>query len=120
MARDWDHTTDKINRGVPFERQPAADNAVLQAGIDAAMREVIRSPYNPNALRRPEKVGVTNAPNVVDAGEPKQTRGWVEPKELEPVVKPGSMEERVIEGMINAAYPHGTASPLRKSKAEGK
>jgi hypothetical protein len=28
MARDWDHTTDKINRGVPFERQPGADRRI--------------------------------------------------------------------------------------------
>jgi hypothetical protein len=112
MSNDWNHTTDKINRGVPFQRQAGADDAVLQAGIDAAMREVIRSPYNPNALRRPENVRVANAPVVVDVDEPK--RGLVEPKELEPVVRPGSMEEQVMSQMIDAALPPGGEKKDRK------
>jgi hypothetical protein len=114
MARDWDHTTDKINRGVPFERQPGADNAVLQAGIDAAMREVIRSRYNPNALRRPETTTVANAPRVVDADQPKRGRGWQEEKPLEPVVRPGSSADRAISAMIDQALPPGGEKKDRK------
>jgi hypothetical protein len=81
----------------------------IQAGIDAAMRGVIADRWNPNALRRPDKVGVTNAPNVVTAG-----RGWQEECPLEPVVKPGSMEERVISQMIDAALPPGGEKKDRK------
>jgi hypothetical protein len=111
MSKDWDHTTDKINRGVAFQRQAGADDAVLQAGIDAAMREVVARPYNPNALRPPDKVGIANAPVVVTAGE---GRGLVEPKELELVVRPGSMADRAISNLIDEALPPGAEKNARR------
>jgi hypothetical protein len=86
----------------------------IQAGILRSMSEVVARPYNPNALRRPEKVGVANAPNVVDADEPKRGSGWQEERPLEPVVKPGSMEDRAISAMIDQALPPGGEKKDRK------
>jgi hypothetical protein len=94
---------------------PSGDDARrIQEGINAAMRETIKNPPNPNALRRPEKVGVANAPRVVDADEPKRGTGWQEEKPLEPVVKPGSMEERVMSNLIDQALPPGGEKRDRK------
>jgi hypothetical protein len=62
-------------------RQPTEEE--IQRGIDATMREVIRSPFNPNALRAPDNVKVANAGEVTTAGEPKRGSGWQEPAKLE-------------------------------------
>jgi hypothetical protein len=52
-----------VGVGRAASRQPTEEE--IQAGIDAAMRGVIADRWtNPNALRAPEKVGVTNAPRL--------------------------------------------------------
>lgn len=77
------------------------------------MREVVTHDLrNPNALRAPERVEVANAPNVVTTAE--RGSGWQEPKALGPVVKPGSMEERVMSDLIDAALPPGGEKKDRK------
>jgi hypothetical protein len=83
----------------------------IQAGIDKTMREVVANPYNPNALRRPETATPANAPVVKTFG---QGRGFIEDKPLEPVVKPGSLEERVMSAMIDAVLPPGVEKKDRK------
>jgi hypothetical protein len=101
--------------GVGRAASRQATEEEIQRGIDAAMRGVIADRWtNPNALRRPDNVRVANAPTVVDAGEPKRERGLVEPKELEPVVKPGSMEERVMSNLIDTALPPGVEKKDRR------
>ena len=78
--------------------------AEIQAGILKTMSEVVRSPYNPNALRAPENVKVANAPQW----------GWAEERKIGPVVKPGSMAERVMSDLIDAALPPGGEKKDRK------
>jgi hypothetical protein len=57
-----------------------AEEAAIQAGIDATMREVCATrSYNPNALSPPVKVTPAGAVRVT---EPKGERGWVEPLPL--------------------------------------
>ena len=88
--------------------------AEIQRGIDATMREVVGrdARHNPNRLNPPATVKVANAPEVVTAGE---GRGWVEPKPL--AAPPG---QDAIERLVNAALPHGAASPLRRRPDENK
>jgi hypothetical protein len=100
--------------GRAASRQPTDQE--IQAGILRSMGEVVARPYNPNALRRPENVKVANAPVVVDADEPKQTRGWVEPKPLGPVIEPGSSADRAISAMIDQALPPGEEKKDRRPK----
>jgi hypothetical protein len=82
-----------------------ARNAEIQPGIDATMREVIRdAKYNPNALDAPiNKVVPQGAVPVHTPGE-----RWVGPQ---PLASPPGQD--IIEKMVDAALPHGPASPLR-------
>lgn len=90
-------------------RQPTEQE--IQAGILKSMSEVVARPYNPNALRVPDNVKVANAPVVTTA---ERGSGWQEERPLEPVVKPGSMEERVMSQMIDQALPPGGEKKDRK------
>ncbi len=99
-------------------RQPTEQE--IQQGILKSMGEVVRSPYNPNALRRPEATKVANAPVVTTAGETKRGSGWQEEKPLASPMPKGSFIEGVVGGMIDAAHPHGPGSPLRRKLGEGK
>ena len=92
-------------------RQPTAEE--IQRGIMKTMQEVVSrdARHNPNKLDAPATVKVANAPEVVTAGEPKRGSGWEEEKPL--AAPPG---QDAIERLVNAALPHGAASPLRKGK----
>jgi hypothetical protein len=77
-------------------------NARIQAGIDATMREVIKTAsYNPNALSPPVK---TTPLGAVPAVEPRSRNGWADEVPLRS--PPG---QGVIERMVDAALPHGPA-----------
>jgi hypothetical protein len=95
-----------------FAGSAQATEADQLRAIDQTIREISRDTYNPNALRRPDNVKVANAPIVTTAGE--RGSGWQEEKPLGPVVKPGSMEERVMSQMIDAALPPGGEKKDRK------
>ena len=95
--------------GRAASRQPT--EAEIQAGILRSMREVVARPYNPNALLPVDNVKVANAPQVVTAGS---GRGWQEEKPL--AAPPG---QDAIERLVNAALPHGSASPLRRKLGGG-
>jgi hypothetical protein len=82
--------------------------------MDMSIRAMARDAYNPNRLNAPQTVRVANAPVVVGMDEPKRGSGWQEEKPLEPVVKPGSMEERVMSQMIDQALPPGAEKKDRK------
>jgi hypothetical protein len=103
-----------------------ADQAI-QRGIDDCMRGVIRTQtsMDPNALkcptaqgpgtgqrqeRKPEFGDLSKALLVVPAN---RSGGWQLPKELGPVVKPDSMEAKIMDGLIDQA-----CGPL-KPKAAG-
>lgn len=65
----------------------------IQRGIDAAMREVVSRPYNPNALRAPEPVRV-NAPEVAEPT--KRGSGWVEAK---PLAQRNKFEKELVDAL---------------------
>ena len=122
MGKDWNHTTDRFVKS----RDPAPHDAALQAGIDAAMRDVIRrdSRSNPNALAPPARGGVAGAVPMKDSEDPNSywrnssgqrqaQRGWVEPKPLGPVIEPGSSADRAISAMIDQALPPGGEKKAR-------
>src|SRR5262245_44924519 len=72
----------------------------IQAGILKTMGEVVvRDRWNPNALRAPEKVKGANAPDVVEASEPKE-RGWRDAQPLPIHAAKGSREEALIDAMV--------------------
>jgi hypothetical protein len=86
----------------------------IQRGIDATMRAVSADRYSATINRpKSETVRVANAPKVVDA-DAKRGSGWQEEKPLGPVVKSGSMEERAMSQMIDAALPPGGEKKDRK------
>ncbi len=109
-----------------MQRNASPADRAIQAGIDECMRGVIRAQtsQDANALKCPTAQGPGTGPRVERKPEPGDLskallitpagRGWREPKELGPVVQPGSMEERVLDGMIDNAL--GPALP--KPKAE--
>jgi hypothetical protein len=99
-----------------------ADRAI-QAGIDECMRGVIRAQtsQSPNALKcpthLPDGVGPRRPAQDPDFGGPlcvvpSKRRGWQQEREIGPVVKPESMEARVMDRMIDNA-----CGPLAKPKA---
>ena len=92
------------------------------------MRDEIRAQTSmePNALKCPTALGpgtgqrqelkpdfgLSRALLIVP---PKRGSGWQEPRELGPVVQPGSMEERVLDRMIdNALGPAGAEENVPK------
>ena len=83
----------------------------IQDGIDKTMREVVRSDWNPNALRKPETATPAGVPPMKTHGE---GRGFVEPRPIGPVVTPGSMEDRVMSALIDQALPPGGEKKHRK------
>jgi hypothetical protein len=74
----------------------------VQAGILRSMGEVVASPYNPQALRAPDKVRVANAPVVEADDAPKPGSGWVDPKPLPVFSAKGSREEALIDNLVRA------------------
>jgi len=92
--------------------------AMRQLMIAQTMKGVITSPMkDPTAQgpgtgsrveRKPEPGDLSKALLITPAG-----RGWREPKELRPVVTPGSMEERVLDGLIDRA-----CGPLKAAEAK--
>ena len=92
-------------RGMTSYRQPT--EADIQRGIDAAMRDEIRSRYNPTVQPALPTVRVEGAPRVVDADSMRRS-GWAEPK---PTGLPPGQD--LIEGMVNAALPHGSTSKVK-------
>jgi hypothetical protein len=96
-------------------RQPT--DAEIQAGILRSMRDVVARPYNPNALRRPDRVGVANAPEAVTAGEPKRGTGWAKEAPIESPMPKGSFIEGVVGGMIDRAL--GPAVPKKREESAG-
>jgi hypothetical protein len=89
--------------------QPSAgeieDAARLQAGIDAAMRGVIASPYNPNRLEQAAKVGVAGAVPAALGAPLARGTGWAEAR---PLALPAGQD--AIERLVNAVLPHGPES----------
>ena len=83
-----------------------ADRAI-QDGINQTMRDLIRqqASTDPNLLKCPTALGAGTGPRVERPREfgdlsralmSPAARGWQEPREVGPVVTPGSMEERVL------------------------
>jgi len=102
-----------------------ADRAIQQ-GIDDCMRGVIRAQtsMDANALKCPTAQGPghgRSGPQVnpfdtrLLVTPPQRGSGWQEPHEIGPVVKPDSMEARILDGMIDQA-----CGPLAKPKAAEK
>ena len=98
-------TSDWMARIFAKESQPT--DADRERAMDLTIRAMARDAYNPNALRRPETATPANAPKV-------QTWGWAEARKIGPVVKPGSMEERVMSDLIDRALPPGGEKKDRK------
>lgn len=100
----------------------AAQPSVLDQlrALEMTLREMARDPYtNPQRLipeKQMQREGVkpTGAGEVVTAGETKRGSGWQEEKPLGPVVKPGSMAERVMSDLIDQAFPPGGEKKDRK------
>ena len=88
----------------------ALDPTGIQRGIDATMREVIARPYNPNALRPPEKATPIDAGKVVEAREAGVSEaGWYEPKAL----GPSRRTDALIEQLVNSELPHCSGSKAK-------
>jgi hypothetical protein len=86
---------------------PSGDDARrIQEGINAAMRETIKNPPNPNRLNTPQTVRVANAPVVTSVPE---GRGFIEPKPLESPSAKGSQVNDVIAGLADKFL--GPATP---------
>ena len=111
-----------------MQRNASPADRAIQAGIDECMRGVIRAQTSqlPNALKCPtaQDAGTgRSGPNVnpfdtrLLVTPPTRGSGWQEPKELGPVVTPGSMEERVLDRMIDNAL--GPALPKPKAEKDG-
>jgi hypothetical protein len=99
-------------RGLTNYRAPSAEG--IQAGINAAMADVIRTAnYIPNALGPPNKVTVAGAVPVKGPVGPSNRTGWRDPG---PLSVPTGQD--VIERLVNAALPHSSESPLRKKPGE--
>lgn len=82
-----------------------ADQAI-QRGIDEAMRGVIRDHYVPtdrDAGPGPTKPHVNPFDTRLLVTPPQRGSGWQKDHEIGPVVKPGSMEERIQNGLIDQA-----------------
>lgn len=107
-----------------------ADKAI-QAGIDECMRGVIKAQtsMDPNALKNPTGLGPGTGPRQERKPEPgdlskallivpaKRSGGWQQEHELGPVVKPDSMEARVLDRMIDNAL--GPAVPKTAAPKAG-
>jgi len=93
--------TNRFDRWSHEGAPSAEENARIQRGIAATMREVLRHDLkNPvTGYGSTGKVSVANAPTVVDADAPK---GWA--KEVPIALPPG---QDAIERLVNAALPHG-------------
>lgn len=106
-----------------MQRNASPADRAIQAGIDECMRGVIRqqTSQDPNMLKCPTALGPGTGPRVERPREfgdlsralmSPAARGWQEPREVGPVVTPGSMEERVLDRMIDNAL--GPAVPGAK------
>ena len=87
----------------------------IMAGIDQTLRATVaHRPYSPGELPSSGTVTVVGAPTVVDGAQ----RGWIEARPLEPPLKPGSMADRAVGGMVDAAFPPGPTEQLARIRAQ--
>jgi hypothetical protein len=77
-----------------------ADNARIQAGIDAAMRGVIADRYDPTRREPLPTVGVAGAVPVAPAAPLVRGTGWADPR---PLALPAGQD--AIERLVNAVLP---------------
>jgi hypothetical protein len=90
-----------VARACAEQMGPSAEDRAIQAGIDATMRDVIKTrSYNP-VLREPSPTVTVQSGVRVEPGAP-LARGWAEPP---PLALPAGQD--AIERMTNAALPHG-------------
>jgi hypothetical protein len=101
------------------EGGPVGDElARVQRGIDECLRQTVRHrPYSPGELPSSGTVTVVGAPTVTESGQ-LTGRGWIEARPLEPPLKPGSMADRAVGGMVDAAFPPSPAEQLARIKAQ--
>ncbi len=97
MNRDWNN---KPQGSWDPEPKGADEERAIQRGIDATMNAVIRERgYSPFG----------SFGSMAETPAPKGS-GWTDPKPLE---SPGGQStQALIERMVNAAQPHGSANPL--------
>ena len=100
MARDWNEG------GLPVRSRPLSASEVDPRVLDEitrTMRQVVGrdARHNPNAIGQLDKVMPAGAVPVTDG--PSLTPGWAREIPIEPPIRPGSMAERVIDGMIDQA-----------------
>lgn len=107
-----------------MQRNTSPADRAIQAGIDECMRGVIRqqTSQDPNLLKCPTSLGSGTGRRVERPREfgdlsralmSPAARGWQEPREVEPPIKPGSVAEKVQNALIDQA-----CGPL-KPKAAG-
>lgn len=111
MARDWNEG------GLPVRSRPLSATEVapsVLADISRVMRDVVAhdARHNPNAIGQLDKVMPAGAVPVTDGVS--LTPGWAKEIPIGPVVAPGSLAERVMGEMIDAALPPGRPKGVEK------
>jgi hypothetical protein len=90
-----------------------------RAEIDRAMADVVMDARrsNPNAFEPNLRVTPVGAAVAVEAPAP-VSRGWIDPRTLEPPLRPGGTAEAAVSAMVDEAFPPSRSELLARIKAQ--